>query len=92
MLENTFKRKVVDKTLIIKEHTTYQRNLKYSTKEKIERIIYRALVLECGHTIKMTSEHNEKMKSTTCYSCMRKGLDREGNEPIKQEAVEETNA
>jgi len=63
------KRKVIGITFIIEEHLYYEHNYKYSTRQKIERTMYRALLLSCGHTIKISNKANEKMKTTRCYSC-----------------------
>ena len=67
-MSDDFRRKVVSEGEIIKEkiRKTYLSKNVYT--EIIERKTYKALILECGHYIKL-SDLNIRLKTTKCHDC-----------------------
>lgn len=63
------KRKVVGVTFVTEDYISYEHNYKFCMKQKIERTIYRALILSCGHTVRIEDKTHEKLKTTRCVSC-----------------------
>jgi hypothetical protein len=71
-------RKVIGRRFIIEEHTIKVVDYKFCTKIRLDRTIYQALVLECGHVKRIESMADMKAKNVTCIDCLIKTMEEKG--------------
>lgn len=63
------RRKVVGESEIVTERIKKEIRTKNTLKQTIERVTVKAIKLECGHLIAVTSFNKAPTSNTFCYEC-----------------------
>ena len=64
-----FYRKIIERCVVIEEVFIKERETKNVKTETIQRITYKAVRLECGHTVKIKDIGREPKHGVKCLDC-----------------------